>query len=360
MFSYINAVLLAIVSYKKRNGSNVNDIIEFIKKFFQNDNIRENYIRFVIKRMTKNGELVEKNGLYKVGVDDGKKKLKHKVVKAKKPFNNASERSKFPYGKPNIPGIPVLSAGDDAQAAFYIQIEELFTKVPLAFMHAKHFEDIFKQMYAKTGKEKYNLYALKFSWLSELSKLRNIRIAEKINIKLVKLSETNNKSYRPVATSGNYSDLLAKSNNFSEARDLGINVDMYLNDTNDDAEVAGCTTDWCLDQSNENGKASDSISLLIDKNDRIWTVLIIRGFAPGIGNLAIAGGFLDKKLNGTTESYIQGAKREQKEELNGVKFSITAEKYILDVKTITDWDFRPKFAGMTVGGIANVYNYRRC
>jgi len=360
MFSYINAVLLAIVSHKKRNGSNVNDIIEFINKYFQNNNIRENYLRFVIKKMTKNGELVEKNGLYKVGMLAGNKKLKHKIVKPKKQSNNAYEESKFPYGKPNIPGIPVLSAGDDAQAAFYIQIEELFTKVPLAFMHAKHFEDLFKQMYDKYGNEKYNLYALKFSWLSELSKLRNIRIAEKINIRLVKLGEINNKSYRYVVTSGNYSYLLAKSDNFTEARDLGINVDMYLNDTNDDEEVAGCTTDWCLDQTNENGKASDSISLLIDKDDRIWTVLIIRGFAPGIGNLAIAGGFLDKKLNGTTESYIQGAKREQKEELNGVKFSITAEKYTLDVKTITDWDFRPKFPGMTVGGVANVYNYRRC
>jgi ribosomal protein S16 len=358
MFSYINAVLLAIVSHKKRNGSNVDDIIEFIKNFFQNDSIRENYLRFVIKRMTKNGELIEKNGLYKLVTTA--KKQQRKVVKAKKPYNNAHERSKFRYGKPNIPGIPVLSVGDDAQAAFYIKIEELFTKVPLAFMHAKHFEDLFQQMYAKTGNEKYNLYAVKFSWLSELSKLRNIRIAEKINIRLVKLGEKNSKSYRPIVTSGNYTDLLTESGNFIEALDLGINVDMYLDDTNDDAEVEGCTNDWCLDQTNDNGKASDSISLLIDKDGFIWTVLIIRGFAPGIGNLAIAGGFLDKKLNGTTESYIEGAKREQKEELNGVKFSIKAEKYKLNVKTITDWDFRPKFPGMTVGGLANVYNYRRC
>jgi len=53
MFSYINSILLAIVSHKKRNGSNVNDIIEFINKYFQNNNIRENYLRFVIKKITK-------------------------------------------------------------------------------------------------------------------------------------------------------------------------------------------------------------------------------------------------------------------------------------------------------------------
>jgi hypothetical protein len=299
----------------------------------------------------------------------GPKKVPKKVPKGLKKGSTRSKRSKgpkasfvivkspnFPYGKPNIPGIPELSAGDDATGAFYIPIETLFTEVPLAFMHAAHYEDLFKKMYANSGEEKYNLYATKFSWLAELSKLRNIRVAEKINIRLEELGQANSKSYRPVSTSGNYADLLASHGDFAEARALGLNIDMYFNEINDDAEVAGCTNDWCLDQKEESGKAADSISLLIDKDGILWTVLIRRGFAPGIGNLAIAGGFLDKKLNGKMESYTEAAIRELREEIKGLTFNeITPLIIELTEKHIIDWDPRPKFNGMLVGGVAKVY-----
>jgi hypothetical protein len=353
MFSYINAVRLAIASLKRRCGSNLNDIISFIKSEYPNDNIRERYIRTVVlKRMKKNGELLERNGLYKIC----EKNVKPKARKAKKPSFIVVKSSNFPYGKPNISGIPVLSAGDDATGAFYIRIEELFTDVPLAFMHAVHYEDLFKKMYATTGEEKYNLYASKFRWLAEFSKLRNIRIAEKINIRLVELSNGRTTPYRPVSISVNYADLLASYGDFSEARALGLNFAMYLDDTNDAAEVAGCTTDWCLDQKEETGKAADSISLLIDKDGIFWTVLIRRGFAPGIGNLAIAGGFLDKKLNGTMESFTETANRELEEEIDGLKFKDSNPLIIeLSVQHIIDWDPRPKFNGMIVGGQAKVY-----
>lgn len=353
MFSYTDAVRLAIASFKRTCGSNVTDIIRFIKSKYPNDNIRERYIRTVVlKRMKRNGELIESVGLYKLG----KKKEKKRVVKAKKPSFMVEKNSNFPYGKPNIPGIPELSAGDDATGAFYIRIEELFTNVSLAFMHAAHYEDLFKKMYANSGKEKYNLYATKFSWLAELSRLRNIRVAEKINIRLEELGQKNSKSYRPVSTSRNYADLLASHGDFAEARALGLNIDMYFDETNDNAEVAGCTNNWCLDQVEGPGKAADSISFLIDKNGVFWTVLIRRGFAPGIGNLAIAGGFLDKKINGSMESYAEAADREKDEEIKGMKFKDTIPSVIeLTEKSITDWDPRPKYDGMIVGGQAKVY-----
>lgn len=353
MISYTKAVHEAISLLKRRCGSNLNDIIGFIKSNYPGDNIRERYIRkVVIKRMKQQGELMERNGLYKIG----EKKVKSKVVNVKKSSIKMAKSSNFPYGKPNIPGIPELSAGDDATGAFYIRIEELFTDVPLAFMHAAHYEDLFKKMYANSGEEKYNLYATKFSWLAQLSKLRNIRVAEKINIRLAKLGKENSKSYRQVSTSGNYADLLASHGDFAKARALDLNIDMYFNETNDDAEVTGCTNDWCLDQKEESGKAADSISLLIDKDGVFWTVLIRRGFAPGIGNLAIAGGFLDKKVNGTMESYTEAANREQGEEINGLHFKDARPLIIeLSEQKIIDWDPRPKFNGMIVGGVAKVY-----
>ena len=353
MISYTKAVHEAIALLKRRCGSNLTDIIGFIKSKYPGDNIRERYIRtVVIKRMKQQGELMERNGLYKIG----EKKVKSKVVKAKKLSIKVVKSYNFPYGKPNIPGIPELSAGDDATGAFYIQIETLFTDVPLAFMHAVHYEDLFKKMYDNSGEEEHHSYAIKFRWLAELSRLRNIRVAEKINTRLTELSNVKSTPYRPVSTSGNYADLLASHRDFVEARALGLNIDMYFDETNDDAEVAGCTTDWCLDQKGESGKAADSISLLIDKDGVFWTVLIRRGFAPGIGNLAIAGGFLDKKVNGTMESYTEAANREQGEEINGLHFKDTRPLIIeLSEQKIIDWDPRPKFNGMIVGGQAKVY-----
>jgi ribosomal protein S16 len=356
MFSYTDAVRSAIASFKRTCGSNVTDIIRFIKSKYPNDNIRERYIRTVVlKRMKRNGELIESVGLYKLG----KKKEKKRVVKANKPSFMVEKSSNFPYGKPNIPGIPELSAGDDATGAFYIRIEELFTNVPLAFMHAAHYEDLFKKMYANSGNEIYNLYATKFRWLEELSKLRNIRLAEKINIRLAELGKKNNRSYRPVSTSKKYADLLVSHGDFAEARALGLNIDMYFNETNDNAEVVGCTNDWCLDQKEESGKAADSIILLIDKDDILWTALIRRGFAPGIGNLAIAGGFLDKKLNGKMESYVEAAIRERGEEIKGLTFNEISPLIIeLTEQHIIDWDPRPKFNGMIIAGVAEVYIFK--
>ncbi len=262
----------------------------------------------------------------------------------------------FPYGKPNIPGIPELSAGDDATGAFYIPIETLFTDVPLAFMHAAHYQDLFQKMYDNSGEEKYHSYAIKFRWLAELSRLRNIRVAEKINTWLALLSNARSTSYRPVSTSGNYADLLKSHGNFDDARSMGLNIHMYLDETNDEAEVSGCTTVWCLDQKEESGKAADSISLLIDKDGVAWTVLIRRGFAPGIRNLAIAGGYLDKKVNGVMESYTEAANRELYEEIKGLHFKDATPSIIeLSEQKIIDWDPRPKFNGMIVGGVAKVY-----
>jgi hypothetical protein len=134
-----------------------------------------------------------------------------------------------------------------------------------------------------------------------------------------------------------------------------INHSTYFDETYDEAEVEGSTNDFCLNQLNEPGRASDAVRIIIDSDCIHWIVLIVRNFAPGIGNLALAGGFLDT----ITELYSAAATRELDEEVGGLNWLTLSYsiKFDLPVQEIQGWDIRAKFAkyGMIVGGNAIIF-----
>jgi hypothetical protein len=253
--------------------------------------------------------------------------------------------------------IPDLKGKDDASSAYYVKLDLILTgRVPLAFAHAAHLLSAYKKLQNDYPNNEILVnYVDKLTIILELSIERNKRLMRKINESLAiinkSLVEDKRKTLHTVSEYNNQyiSQLIRLS------KESGIIPNAYLDETNDDYEVEGCTNVFCLEQLDEAGKASDAIRIIIDSNKVHWIILIVRVFAPGIGNLALAGGFLDSAL----ESNSGAADREFEEEVSGFvwlksQFSI---KFDLPTQAIKEWDIRAKFAkhGMIVGANAIIY-----
>ena len=266
---------------------------------------------------------------------------------------------KFPFGKPFSYNtiIPLLIGKDDASVAYYVPIPKILDgTIPLAFAHAAHLVSTYTELSDRYPENDFLKTCIeKLILILQLSLERNKRLMCKINDRLAEINESlpvnKHKTlhhFSPIDDEG-----LQKLRNDCEIN--SILIDKYFDETNDSAEVTGCTNDFNLNQVDEPGRASDAIRIIIDSNGEHWIILIVRAFAPGIGNLALAGGFLDS----ITESHSKAADRELDEEVDGLNWLKSSYniKFDLPEQKIPEWDIRAKFAkhGMIVGGNAIIY-----
>jgi hypothetical protein len=126
---------------------------------------------------------------------------------------------------------------------------------------------------------------------------------------------------------------------------LGCDVTLYMDEAADVDDVEQCTNEWCLNQSETCGKASDNVVIITDLDGVDWFVLIVRQNGPGRNQLAWAGGFVDNN-----ETFKDAAIREMDEEMEiGITGKYTTTHTELPTVKMNDWDPRAKFvAGMEV------------
>lgn len=224
---------------------------------------------------------------------------------------------------PNLGGrTPKLLAKDDAELVKIVRVDDMANGAyAMPFCHVYFLMDYYRRI----GREDY---AQRFEVLFDLSRLRNRDIMSKVN-EIV--SQHEGKKLFDLK-SMNYISIVGV---MSRAKELGIATDKYVLE---DDDVSQCTTEWCLNQLTEPGKAADNVQIITDLDGIDWIVLIVRKFGPGRNNLALAGGFVD-----ANETFTQASIRENDEETEVVLYGTYKTTYT-DLKPvlIPDWDPRAR------------------
>jgi hypothetical protein len=256
--------------------------------------------------------------------------------------------------------LTALSGKDDASSAYYVPLNWILNgTIPLAFVHVAHLVKTYEELSIRYPNNTFLKNCVdRLKLITNLSIERNKRLMKKINTRLEEINLTlpdiGKKTLHVVDETNDY---IFNTLIYNCSR-CGISPDAYLDETNDEDEVNGCTNAFCLNQLDEPGRASDAIRIIVDEEETHWLILIVRSFAPGIGNLALAGGFLDKILE-KVESSSNAANREFDEEVSGAEWLSTQFniKFDLPEQNIPQWDIRVRFAkhGMIVGGNAVIY-----
>jgi hypothetical protein len=240
-----------------------------------------------------------------------------------------------------------FKAGDDAAAVCTVRVEDIaYGRKAMPFLHVwfalLHYRDKLKNM--RLAK----LFELAFKF----SRLRNIRLIRKVNVKLAA------KGLVCFDITSEMEELEKNLQHYiEEAIKRGFDYSKYLDESNDDDDIDQCTNDWCCKQNTEPGKASDNVVVITDCDGVDWFVLIVRKNGPGRHLVAWAGGFVDPY-----ESFEEAADRELDEEIKmqvpDVNFHII--KNILEPIIWRDWDPRAKFPfGMVVGATVTHYIFTR-
>ena len=283
-------------------------------------------------------------------------------------LENVLERS----GKPNLGGHDIQTnakAGDDACLVITVPVMDISKGlVPMPFNHphflAEHYEKL------ASGDEKYRGLANDLRRVSELAKLRNVRVIQSVNqiIKQKIEGGFETKSGVPLKsfdlTSPELRRILAEGNEMIlDCVHHDIRVDTYLNDSALCDDVEQCTNDWNLDQKSGVQEATDNIKIITDLDEVDWVILVGRVNGPGRCQGAFAGGFVEDG-----ETFQQAAEREGEEEtgLMDIDFKIqhttcTTVKTNIGPFVSNSWDPRAKFvAGMCNSAVVTHYTYSKC
>jgi hypothetical protein len=235
-------------------------------------------------------------------------------------------------------------AGDDAKKIGIFSMFDLIHGIfRVAFSHITFLHAVIDNLISQHGDADgfFALMKTRVAIIEELSAMRNVRLMILHNPVLIE------KGLLPFKYANDFEcdvqDLVAR------AILNQINPFPYFDTTNDDAEIKGTSNDFCFNQERTKKQeehpfmvvASDKVSAFIDAFGRIFIVGIERGNAPGINSVAHAGGFNDKKTDGTYETVLETAIREGNEEAihNINELGITFMS-IVDAKLYKWWDFR--------------------
>jgi hypothetical protein len=277
-----------------------------------------------------------------------------------------------PFGGRPRSSIPLtdLTGKDDASSAYFVPLNFVVNGIaPLAFIHVAHLVKTYEELSTRYPNNAFFKDCVdKLKLITNLSIERNKLLMRKINTRLEEINEEleeinltlpegEKKGKKALHIVDETNDYIFNTLIYNCSR-CGISPNAYLDEKNDEDEVNGCTNTFCLNQLDEPGRASDAIRIIVDEEGIHWLILIVRSFAPGIGNLALAGGFLDKVLE-KVESSSDAANREFEEEVSGAEWLSTQFniKFDLPEQRLPQWDIRARFAkhGMIVGGNAVIY-----
>jgi hypothetical protein len=235
------------------------------------------------------------------------------------------------------------AANDDATKAFTVCLQDLASGkagVVMPFRHPEFLRQSCHKLYEVTGEEHYKTMELQFQLQDSFATIRNIRLMLKFNLMLMRKGKATF-----VISEWDQIILNCISELKKSADDLGVDISGYLDESYDDADIAGCDNDFCLNQRETPGEAGDLVTILTDGDGQDHVLLIVRGNAPGMSQVALPGGFKAGK-----ESAAEMCKREGAEE-TGYATSGTVTRYFeLEQVRSKTWDPRPLFAK---GGMIN-------
>jgi hypothetical protein len=255
-----------------------------------------------------------------------------------------------------------FQAKDDARGVRVVRVSDIATgKYAMPFLHVYFLRDYYSK--CPNPDESIKRLVEQLHVVYDLSRIRNHRIMKLINAKLDKLNGFSNNASKYHKFNYTFNDAPNLEQVKQSATALGVDVNKYLSESMDAEEVEGCSNNWNLDQKPPGtSSASDNVPIITDLNGEDWLILIIRGNAPGINNLAWAGGFVDPG-----ETFDIAAIRELAEEVGGASnlktqaggdVNIEKATLTLDKVAIPDWDPRIKFyGGMTVGAVVHHYYF---
>lgn len=271
-----------------------------------------------------------------------------------------------PY--PEFPQTPLydqdlkgLKAGDDATKVAFVSLFAILSgEHAMAFNHVSLLKEplmMLERTLASTYGTKYTNYFQqcyrRIECLSNLSVLKTLRM-----MKLVNSAFTSNPlgvdihriTLHVLKSEDEYNTLFKTT--ILDAVSLGINWELYVNTTNDNAELKGVSNSWCYDQSKP-FKAADNVVLIISKDGSIRVLVILRAFAPGIKSIAFAGGMFDPN-----ETLKEAAARELCEEANITEASYNSYTKILTGEIPCEirpcWDFRLRAHCAYIGAIFTI------
>lgn len=283
-------------------------------------------------------------------------------------YANTHPHLEFPntvnYNK--IKGL-TAKANDDALKVAFLSLLEIFMgKYCMAFRHILFFVEPLKALEEKLKRAHGAKYAyaaffkkayMCIECIDRLSILKQQRLAKRVN-DAAKLA-LQGKDFNPhgLKTETEYNDLFKET--ILNAISLGIKWSSYINTTDDDAEIVGVSNPYCYNQSTE-FTAMDNIVIFLSKDGSLYTLVILRVFAPGINSVAWAGGMFDVKECGGTELDVECANRELKEE-TGVDIDIknfangtTMITGKIDVAPRQNWDLRLRAWNPSIGAVFKI------
>lgn len=257
-------------------------------------------------------------------------------------FYNTLKSSPVFAGKSSV----TYAANDDAAKAFTVCLQDLARGINgavMPFRHPEFLRQACRKLAEVVGEEHYTTMEEQFALQDKFATIRNLRLMLKFNLLLIR------KSKATFIISEKDQELFNKLPELKElAKELGVDVSGYLDETYDEQDIAGCDNDFCLNQRDKPGEAGDLVTILCDSEGQDHVLLIVRANAPGKSQVALPGGFKEGK-----ESAAELCKREGNEETcykaNGV---YTRYFELTQVRSKT-WDPRPLFAkhGMINDGL---------
>lgn len=209
--------------------------------------------------------------------------------------------------------------------------------------------------YILLRKDKYVIEKLKI--IVELSKVRQIRLIRKVNLKIKEISE---QSVQFEITD----DMVELMNGIEElvrkALEHGVNPFKYLDESTDEDDIIQSTNTFCMNHwANLSTNirpdmldTGDFIRIITDIDGIDWVVVISRKNGPGKGHFAWAGGYKDDG-----ETLTQASKREGDEETSEIKsgndddIEVTTSEYVLNAYDFSFWDIRKYNADALSNGI---------
>ena len=241
-----------------------------------------------------------------------------------------SDRIQIPRSEP----MKGLEGKDDANKAFCVELKNLANGgEPMAFRHAEFLRQACMKLHEMKPDALLLQWAEMFELQDQASIHRNIRLMIAINNEL----PDNSKFPIPEAPSTPISAL------FEKAKELGVNISGYFDESYDHDNITGMTNPFCMTKRPTITATGDLITIFQDSVGVFHVLLIERKNAPGIGELALPGGFQD-----ANESLKQTCLREGDEETNVAELvDGDGNKVILqELTTIRsyNWDPRPGLA----------------
>ncbi len=274
------------------------------------------------------------------------------IVKRDNSIDGTTQNS---YSKHLQMFISTLNAKDDAVEIHMTNVKDIMSgKTQMAFNHVHFLLDMFKQIPC------YDKYVKSAALLLTASIYRNMLIINGVNQTFCDINARDFTKHLHMKHVTEEMDNIFNNKRqlITDAILLNVDISKYIDHgKNIDDDIEGCSNGWNQNQKLDTYEtAADSVIIIKDINNESYVLTIVRKNAPGIGNVAFPGGFVDP----TDRTVKNAALRELEEETGFDELNITTyaskTEHQLPVHNTYCWDPRGKFPlGMETCGLGIHY-----